>query len=254
MMAPPLSASSASRRRAIVPSGRISPARCVVAISVPVLSSTSTRKNVSTTVVTPSDSAPAMSSLRKVGASDGGGAMHAVELGQAERQPERGGEQDADQDRARHARAVEPGDDRKPRQASSVAGVADRRASPVSRVAGDQPHLVQADQAEEQADAGADAEFQRHRMALTSHSRMPQQADDEEQHAGEEDRAERDLPGDAHALHHGEGEVGVEPHAGRQRERQVGEQPIAAEPTAAAMQVATNAAPWSIPRRRGSAG
>jgi hypothetical protein len=50
-------------------------ARCVVAISVPVLSSRSTRKKVKTIPSTPSDSAPATSSCRKVGASEGGQSM-----------------------------------------------------------------------------------------------------------------------------------------------------------------------------------
>ncbi len=61
-------------------------------------------------------------------------------------------------------------------------------------------------------------------MAFTSHSRMLQYADDEEQHARHEHRAQRDLPGHAHALHHGEGEVGVEPHARCERQRQIREQ------------------------------
>ena len=39
-----------------------------------------------------------------------------------------------------------------------------------------------------------------------------------ERHAGEEDRAQRGLPGNPHALHHRVGEVGVEPHAGRERD------------------------------------
>ena len=72
--APPESASNAWRSRGTEPSGRINPARCVTAIRVPALSSTSTRKKVSTTVTTPKDSAPATSICKKVGASEGGGA------------------------------------------------------------------------------------------------------------------------------------------------------------------------------------
>ena len=91
-------------------------------------------------------------------------------------------------------------------------------------IAGDDAHLVQADQAKEQADACADAEFQRHRNGVDQPFADAQQADDEEQHAGQEHGAECDLPVHAHAFHHGEGEVGVEPHAWCECERQIRQQ------------------------------
>ena len=60
-------------------------------------------------------------------------------------------------------------------------------------------------------------------MAATRRWRMPAIGEDEEDDAGEEDGAEGGLPGDAHALDDGVGEVGVEAHAGREGERVVGE-------------------------------
>jgi hypothetical protein len=113
MMAPQLSASSASRSHAIVPSGRISPACCVLAISVPAFSSTSTKKMVRTTLATPSEAAPPMSSGRKVGANGDGVCDRALEPGQAEGQAEGSGSQDADQNRSRHATGVQSGDNEK---------------------------------------------------------------------------------------------------------------------------------------------
>ena len=52
---------------------------------------------------------------------------------------------------------------------------------------------------------------------------MPEKVKREEDDAGEEDGAERGLPGDVHGLDDGVGEVGVEAHAGREGERVVGE-------------------------------
>ena len=49
--------------------------------------------------------------------------------------------------------------------------------------------------------------------------------DQEEDHAGAEHRRERLLPGVFVGQHHGEGEEGVEPHAGRQRDRVIGVKP-----------------------------
>ena len=47
---------------------------------------------------------------------------------------------------------------------------------------------------------------------------MPPKVRSEEGDAGEEDGAERGLPGDAHAFDDGVREVGVEAHAGRERD------------------------------------
>ncbi len=55
-----------------------------------------------------------------------------------------------------------------------------------------------------------------HILADTEHR------DQEEQHAGAEHRGERLLPGIFVGQHHGEGEEGVDAHAGRQRDRVIG--------------------------------
>ena len=56
-------------------------------------------------------------------------------------------------------------------------------------------------------------------MAEMMSWRTPSSGEQQKRHAGEEHRAQRRLPRHAHALHHGVGEVGVQPHAGRQRDR-----------------------------------
>ena len=48
--------------------------------------------------------------------------------------------------------------------------------------------------------------------------RTPSSGQQQERHAGEKHRAQRRLPRHAHALHHRVGEVGVQPHAGRERD------------------------------------
>ena len=55
-------------------------------------------------------------------------------------------------------------------------------------------------------------------MALIDPLAERREADDQEQHAGQEHRAERRLPGVAHALDDAVGEIGVEAHARRQRD------------------------------------
>ena len=92
------------------------------------------------------------------------------------------------------------------------------------RIADDHTHVVQTDQAKEESDAGADAELEGDRDGIDEPFAQTEDRDEKEADAGEEDGAECCLPRDVHALHHREGEVGVEAHAGRERERQVGEE------------------------------
>ncbi len=66
-----LSAISALFNRSILPA-LSRPARLATPISVPVASNSSTRKNTSTTLMMPIDSAAVMSSLNSVGSIDGG--------------------------------------------------------------------------------------------------------------------------------------------------------------------------------------
>lgn len=86
-----------------------------------------------------------------------------MELHQTKRNTERGGNQNADEDGAAHVARGESGDDQETetRQQRWHLGEVPER-DKRRRVAGDDAHLVQADKAEKQADAGADTELQRH--------------------------------------------------------------------------------------------
>ena len=87
----------------------------------------------------------------------------------------------------------------------------------------DDAGVEQADEGDEKADAARDRRVELvgdgGEEPLANAAEGKQKKDD----AGEEDRAERGLPGDAHALDDGVGEVGVEAHAGSERERVVGQ-------------------------------
>jgi hypothetical protein len=92
------------------------------------------------------------------------------------------------------------------------------------RMRRDDPGVLQRDDGQEHADTGGNSEFQRLRNGVDDGFAHFQQTDGQEDQAGDEDRAQRHLPGHAHALDHGEGEVSVQAHARRQRHRIIGDQ------------------------------
>ena len=217
---------SARLTRGSVPSGLTSPALCATPTSVPVLSNTSTKKNVKTMAMSPISSALTRSSLRKTGAMDGGSETTPLNLlrPSASAGDRRG--QDADQDRARHPAGIERGHQDEPDHGQhhgrrlQVAQRHQRR-----RVRLDDAGALQADDGEEQADAGRDRQLEALRDGVDHPLADGREADDQEQDAGQEHGAQRRLPGVAHALDDAVGEVGVEPHARRERHGIVGVEP-----------------------------
>ena len=93
------------------------------------------------------------------------------------------------------------------------------------RVGRHQSAVVQADEREEEPDARHRRVPDRGRDRLQHQPPRAGAGEDEEQHALDEDRRQRHLPGDAEPRHHAVGEVGVEAHARRHRERIAGPQP-----------------------------
>jgi hypothetical protein len=94
------------------------------------------------------------------------------------------------------------------------------------RIAGDDAGILQPDQREEKPDAGGDAELQIHRDRVDQPGAQRRERQREEEQAREEHASERKLPIAAKlGHHHGEGEIGVEAHAGGERDRIVGVKP-----------------------------
>ena len=88
-----------------------------------------------------------------------------------------------------------------------------------ARLGDDDAGVHQADEGDEQADAARHGGKQRARHRV--HDELPhaEHGQDQERGAGEKHAAERRLPRQPHALDHREGEVGVESHARRHRQR-----------------------------------
>ena len=171
----------------------------------------------------PTPSAPKTSSCRKVGAIDGGGGHDAAELGDAEQDRDHGDDEDADQDRALDLERVERGDEEEAEDGEQRRRLGHVAEGDEGRLAGDDDAgVLQRDDAEEHADAGGDGAAHRVRDALDQPAADAGDGQDQEDAAGDEDRAERLLPGEAHGADDGEGEEGVEPHARRHGDRPVG--------------------------------
>jgi hypothetical protein len=148
---------------------------------------------------------------------------HALELLAAKKEGQHRDDQDANQDRAAHFELVERDDHEEAdggqdgRRCVHVADGDQRR-----RVVHHDAGVPQCDQREEQANADRDADPQRLRNAHDDQFAQANDAHQDEQCTGDEDCAQRGLPWHAHAQHHDIGEVGVQTHAGRHRDRVVG--------------------------------
>ena len=81
--------------------------------------------------------------------------------------------------------------------------------------------IVQAEQGDEQTDAGGDADPKCQGNVGDEPVAYPQQGQDQQAQRTPEDGAHAHLPGVAHASHHHEGEEGVEAHGGSQGDGQV---------------------------------
>jgi hypothetical protein len=86
----------------------------------------------------------------------------------------------------------------------------------------DDAGVAEADEGDEESDAAADGSVELMRDSGDETLADSGEGEREEDGSGEKDSAEGGLPGDAHAFDDGIGEVGVEPHAGREGQGIVG--------------------------------
>ena len=88
----------------------------------------------------------------------------------------------------------------------------------------DELGVLQADERDKQADADTDGGFQRHGDGVEDGLTHIGQGEDDKDDALHKDGQQGHLPAVAHGQHNGVGKVGVQAHAGGQRERVVGHQ------------------------------
>ncbi|MCY1520690.1 hypothetical protein D9M68_554730 [compost metagenome] len=151
---------------------------------------------------------------------------HPAELDDAQGDAGHGDGEDADQDAAEHAAVFQHRDHQEADGGEQRAGAGE--VAQVHQGGGTGDHDaggLQADQPEEQPDPGAHGEAQAHRNAVEQPFAHPREGQDHEGDAGDEHRAQRDLPAVVHGLDHGVGEEGVEAHARCKPHRPVGVQP-----------------------------
>ena len=148
---------------------------------------------------------------------------HAAELVAGKNKAEQRHGQDADQDSAAYPQPVERHD-----QEEANDGQHRRRLVQVAqpdqrgRVGHHDTGALERYEAKKQADAHGDRGAHRRRYAVDDHLAQAEDADQDEQAAGNEDRAQCRFPGYLHAEHHCEGKVRVQAHAGRERHWVVG--------------------------------
>ena len=133
---------------------------------------------------------------------------------------------DAEQNRTMHFSSIENGGDRQPGQ-----GDEDRPGCQIAQfdegisADDDDAALFQADKGDEDTDADGGSEFQAQGDRVDNHFPDFHHRQDHEDHTADKDHAERDFPGYAALLTDIVGEKRVEPHARRQGDGIIGEQP-----------------------------
>ena len=166
----------------------------------------------------------------------GNGRYHALEAGQPQRHRQQGNAQNADDDGAAHTEIVQHHDDEKAQQRQEHRPIRRIHARlPLHRqaefahvhqrglIAHHHARAFERNQRQKQADAGGNRHFQAHRQRVHQHFAHFQKAEQNKDDAGNKHRRQRHLPRHAHAFDHAEGEIGIQPHAGRQRNRIVGQ-------------------------------
>src|SRR5690606_23745159 len=153
----------------------------------------------------------------------GRGGNKAVSAGQAQRQADKGNDQDADHYRTGNLAIGQGDDDGKTQGRQQRAGLghiteADQGGGVIHHDTG----ALQVNQRQEQADAGGDGRAQGQTSAVDQTFADLEDAQYEEQEAADEHGTQGHRPAVAHGTDHGIGEEGVQPHAGRQGERVVG--------------------------------
>ena len=135
-----------------------------------------------------------------------------------------GGGEDADQHGGAHAPGQQGGDQQeseKRERGALIGQVAQGDGG--GGMGHDDARIAEADEGDEEAHAGGHGRVEFVRDGGEDQLAHAQQREHQKRDAGEKDRAERGLPGHSHAFDHGVGEVGIEAHAGSQRDRVAGE-------------------------------
>jgi hypothetical protein len=150
------------------------------------------------------------------------GGHRAVEGIPAEEEAQDRHRDDADQDRAAHAQAVEGHDQHESQHRHDRGRFVQVAGLDQGRLAGHHDAgVLQRDQGQEHAQADRDRHPQRARDAVHDHGAQAEDGHQDEQAAGQEHRAQRRLPRHLHAQHHGIGEIGVQAHPRGHRDRVV---------------------------------
>src|SRR4029077_18180383 len=144
----------------------------------------------------------------------------AAEFSQAERNADRGDDEDADQGATDDAAVVQRRDQHQAEQAQDRLGLVQIAERDQRRLAADHDlGFLERDDAEEQADAGRYGKLQVFWDRVDDVFASAEDRNQEEDDAGAEHGRKRLLPGIFHRQHDGEREEGVQPHARRQRDR-----------------------------------
>src|ERR1017187_4253115 len=161
-------------------------------------------------------------------AGGGGQIAQAVGLrrpfGDAGEQAGGGGGEDADQHGGTHPPGQQGGDQQESEQRQSgalIGQVAERDGG--GGVRHDDARIAEADEGDEEAHASGHGGVEFVRDGGQDQLAHTEQGEQQKRHTGEKDGAERGLPGHSHAFDHGVGEVGVEAHAGSERDGVAGE-------------------------------
>src|ERR1035438_7659502 len=161
-------------------------------------------------------------------AGGGGQVAQAVSLrrpsGDARDQAGGGSGEDADQHGGAHPPGQQGGDQQQSEQrqgGAPVGQVAQRDGG--GGVRHDDARIAEADEGDEEAHAGGHGGVEFVRDGRQDQLAHTEQGEQQKRYAGEKDGAERGLPGHSHTFDHGIGEIGILPHAGRQRDGVAGE-------------------------------
>ena len=160
-----------------------------------------------------------MSSLRGGGGERAEAAGSGRPMDQAEGPGDAGDGEHADEDGAAHFSDFERDHEDEAEERERGGGVADvAQADEGGGIADDEARVAKADEGDEEADAAGDGGVELVRNGAQNHLADAGGGEREKDDAGEKHRAERRLPGNVHLEADGVGEVGVEAHAGRERD------------------------------------
>ena len=200
------------------------PARLATATRVPMLSKRSTKRKTKMISKAPTFMAPRRSRWSAVAVMARGSKAMGCQWSWSDDEAEQHGSEHAEQHSGADVEDLEHGDEGESEEGERGGGVVEIAERDGGGGAGDDDAgVAEADEGDEEADAPGDGGMELVRDGGDQALADAGEGEDEEDDAGEEDGAEGGLPRHAHAFDHGVGEVGVESHAGGEREGIVGE-------------------------------